>query len=187
MPRRKNVSLLDERIDAIVEGTSTRTSVVLFLFHFIPDEFQLLLRADVEKMIALEKEERQFKEENIRLQRRLLLEQERRENLGRQLSESESSLEMEDERYYWSNHSQSAPESPSAPAGNKLSQKTENERLFCYYLDVDASSQSNYSCICNRKVVYDSTVSFAGISTSTRHQIMDIVKEQDLYHQVSEH
>jgi hypothetical protein len=29
-----------------------------------------------------------------------LLEQERRENLGRQLSESESSLEMEDERYW---------------------------------------------------------------------------------------
>ena len=52
-------------------------------------------------MAALEKEERQIKEENIRLQRRLLLEQERRENLGRQLSESESSLEMEDERYYY--------------------------------------------------------------------------------------
>ncbi|XP_028402179.1 coiled-coil domain-containing protein 6-like isoform X1 [Dendronephthya gigantea] len=54
----------------------------------------------VEKMAALEKEERQIKEENIRLQRRLLLEQERRENLGRQLSESESSLEMEDERHF---------------------------------------------------------------------------------------
>ncbi|XP_046862165.1 coiled-coil domain-containing protein 6-like isoform X1 [Xenia sp. Carnegie-2017] len=53
-----------------------------------------------EKMAALEKEERQIKEENIRLQRRLLLEQERRENLGRQLSESESSLEMEDERHF---------------------------------------------------------------------------------------
>lgn len=60
---------------------------------------KLLFRTDVERMAALEKEERQIKEENIRLQRRLLLEQERRENLGRQLSESESSLEMEDERY----------------------------------------------------------------------------------------
>ena len=58
-----------------------------------------LHNADAEKMAALEREERQIKEENIRLQRRLLLEQERRENLGRQLSESESSLEMEDERY----------------------------------------------------------------------------------------
>lgn len=55
--------------------------------------------SDAQKMAALEREERQIKEENIRLQRRLLLEQERRENLGRQLSESESSLEMEDERY----------------------------------------------------------------------------------------
>ena len=61
--------------------------------------FMNLLNVDAEKMAALEREERQIKEENIRLQRRLLLEQERRENLGRQLSESESSLEMEDERY----------------------------------------------------------------------------------------
>ena len=61
--------------------------------------FTYLRNADAEKMAALEREERQIKEENIRLQRRLLLEQERRENLGRQLSESESSLEMEDERY----------------------------------------------------------------------------------------
>lgn len=50
-------------------------------------------------MAALEKEEKHIKEENLRLQRRLLLEQERKENLGRQLSESESSLEMEDERF----------------------------------------------------------------------------------------
>lgn len=50
-------------------------------------------------MAALVKEENHIKEENVRLQRRLLLEQERRENLGRQLSESESSLEMDDERY----------------------------------------------------------------------------------------
>ena len=61
--------------------------------------FMNLSNVDAEKMAALEREERQIKEENIRLQRRLLLEQERRENLGRQLSESESSLEMEDERY----------------------------------------------------------------------------------------
>lgn len=61
--------------------------------------FVNLLNVDAEKMAAFEREERQIKEENIRLQRRLLLEQERRENLGRQLSESESSLEMEDERY----------------------------------------------------------------------------------------
>ncbi|XP_032228620.1 coiled-coil domain-containing protein 6 isoform X3 [Nematostella vectensis] len=52
-----------------------------------------------EKMEAYAKEERQTKEENIRLQRKLLREMERREALSRQLSESESSLEMDDERY----------------------------------------------------------------------------------------
>ena len=50
-------------------------------------------------MAAYAKEERHIKEENIRLQRKLLREMERREALSRQLSESESSLEMDDERY----------------------------------------------------------------------------------------
>lgn len=45
-------------------------------------------------------EERQIREENLRLQRRLQLEMERREQLCRHLSESESSLEMEDERHF---------------------------------------------------------------------------------------
>lgn len=42
-------------------------------------------------------EETKLREENIRLQKQLLLERERREALSRQLSESESSLEMDDE------------------------------------------------------------------------------------------
>ena len=41
-----------------------------------------------------------LKEENLRLQRRLLRETERREQLSRQLSESESSLEMDEERQF---------------------------------------------------------------------------------------
>lgn len=45
-------------------------------------------------------EERQIREENLRLQRRLQLEMDRRESLCRHLSESESSLEMEDERHF---------------------------------------------------------------------------------------
>jgi len=53
---------------------------------------------DREKIQALEGEERNLKEENVRLQRKLLREMERREALSRQLSESESSLEMDDER-----------------------------------------------------------------------------------------
>lgn len=40
-----------------------------------------------------------MREENIRLQRKLQREMERREALCRQLSESESSLEMDDERW----------------------------------------------------------------------------------------
>jgi len=54
--------------------------------------------AGKEKLSQITEEERALKEENVRLQRRLLRETERREQLTRQLSESESSLEMEDER-----------------------------------------------------------------------------------------
>jgi len=52
------------------------------------------------KMAAYAKEEQEIREENLRLQRRLQLEMERREALCRHLSESESSLEMEEERAY---------------------------------------------------------------------------------------
>ncbi|XP_047145168.1 coiled-coil domain-containing protein 6 isoform X1 [Hydra vulgaris] len=51
-------------------------------------------------MSKFEEEENQLKEENVRLQRKLLLEMERREQLSRQLSESESSLEMDEERHF---------------------------------------------------------------------------------------
>ena len=52
------------------------------------------------KMAEYAKEEKETKDENLRLQRRLQLEVERREALCRQLSESESSIEMEEERAY---------------------------------------------------------------------------------------
>lgn len=81
------------------------------------------LASDAQKMAALEREERQIKEENIRLQRRLLLEQERRENLGRQLSESESSLEMEDERYLGNSYSTSDKHSNSSTKEISVIQK----------------------------------------------------------------
>lgn len=51
-----------------------------------------------QKTSELEKEEKHIREENLRLQRKLQLEMERREALCRHLSESESSLEMEEER-----------------------------------------------------------------------------------------
>lgn len=55
---------------------------------------------DTEKRAQYIEEERHMREENIRLQRKLQREVERREALCRQLSESESSLEMDDERYH---------------------------------------------------------------------------------------
>lgn len=54
--------------------------------------------SDSEKMAQYLEEERHMREENLRLQRKLQREMERREALCRQLSESESSLEMDDER-----------------------------------------------------------------------------------------
>jgi len=50
------------------------------------------------KMREYTQEEKHVREENLRLQRKLQLEMERREALCRHLSESESSLEMEEER-----------------------------------------------------------------------------------------
>lgn len=62
-----------------------------------------LLTIQVEQQEKLHKyanEEKQIREENLRLQRKLQLEVERREALCRQLSESETSLEIEDERHF---------------------------------------------------------------------------------------
>ncbi len=57
-----------------------------------------ILPLDLDKIQQIVEEERALKEENVKLQRRLQREKQRREDLTRQLSESESSLEMEDER-----------------------------------------------------------------------------------------
>ncbi|KAF6772406.1 hypothetical protein AHF37_08858 [Paragonimus kellicotti] len=62
---------------------------------------RLLERQEAEnasRMPLYESEERSAAEENRRLRKLLQVEKERREALSRQLSESESSLEMEDER-----------------------------------------------------------------------------------------
>lgn len=57
-------------------------------------------RESLEKTQHFAQEERHIREENMRLQRKLQLEVERREALCRHLSESESSLEMEEERIF---------------------------------------------------------------------------------------
>lgn len=53
-----------------------------------------------ENMAKLAREEKVMRDENVRLQRRLQMEVDRREALCRHLSESESSLEMDDERHF---------------------------------------------------------------------------------------
>lgn len=53
-----------------------------------------------QKMQQSAQEEKSIREENMRLQRKLQAEVERREALCRHLSESESSLEMDEERFY---------------------------------------------------------------------------------------
>jgi coiled-coil domain-containing protein 6 len=58
-----------------------------------------LIVADKQKMEKLVAEEHKIRVENLRLQRTLQLEVEWHEQLCRQLSESESSLEMDYERY----------------------------------------------------------------------------------------
>ena len=56
-------------------------------------------RLDKETMDRYAEEERHIRQENVRLQRKLQMEIERREQLFRRLSESESSMEMDEERY----------------------------------------------------------------------------------------
>jgi coiled-coil domain-containing protein 6 len=57
-------------------------------------------KESLEKSAHFAQEEKCIREENMRLQRKLQLEVERREALCRHLSESESSLEMEEERIF---------------------------------------------------------------------------------------
>jgi len=57
------------------------------------------LAVDQESMERYAEEERQIRQENIRLQRKLQMEIERREQLCRRLSESESTIEMDEERW----------------------------------------------------------------------------------------
>jgi len=69
------------------------------------------------KMNLIMSEERSLREENTRLHRQLLLETERREALSRQLSESESSLEMDEEGRHNVDSLREFPHSSSALAG----------------------------------------------------------------------
>ncbi|XP_030570842.1 coiled-coil domain-containing protein 6 [Drosophila novamexicana] len=79
----------------------------------------LRLRAN---LATAQKEEKSIREENARLQRKLKQEVERREALCRHLSESESSLEMDEERFYNENLMAGGP--TAAAAVNAQRQRT---------------------------------------------------------------
>ena len=70
-----------------------------------------------EKTQQFAHEEKCIRDENKRLQRKLQQEVERREALSRHLSESESSLEFEDERLFNENVSALASQRPISPGG----------------------------------------------------------------------
>ncbi|XP_053662657.1 coiled-coil domain-containing protein 6 [Anopheles marshallii] len=70
-----------------------------------------------EKTQQFAHDEKCIREENKRLQRKLQQEVERREALSRHLSESESSLEFEDERLFNENVSALASQRPISPGG----------------------------------------------------------------------
>lgn len=81
-------------------------------------QLHLAQQEHTEKMAQYINEEKQIREENIRLQRKLQMEVERREALCRHLSESESSLEMDEERHFneMTSHGQSVrPRTVSSP------------------------------------------------------------------------
>lgn len=73
------------------------------------------LVSGAEKIAQLSQEEKQIKEENLRLQRKLQMEVERREQLCRHLSESESSLEMDEERIFNEGHCVARGRAVSSP------------------------------------------------------------------------
>eukprot|EP00112_Aurelia_sp_Birch-Aquarium-sp1_P025784 Seg878.8 transcript_id=Seg878.8/GoldUCD/mRNA.D3Y31 product="Coiled-coil domain-containing protein 6" protein_id=Seg878.8/GoldUCD/D3Y31 len=92
-----------------VDDLSLNVSVLREEVSTLRDQLRNASVSYNKKMMEFEKEEHQLKEENIRLQRKLFLEMERREALSRQLSESESSLEMDEERHFNELAAQGAP------------------------------------------------------------------------------
>lgn len=100
-----------------------------------------------ENMAKLVREEQVIREENVRLQRRLQMEVDRREALCRHLSESESSLEMDDERHF---NESSRVRTISSPvpgyAANTSSNNPSNNYAVSYifFLNLDLISSFNW-------------------------------------------
>ncbi|KTG00872.1 hypothetical protein cypCar_00023883 [Cyprinus carpio] len=113
---KRPVQILQEKLDQPVSAPPSPRDISMEIdspenmmrhIRFLKSEVERLKKnlrtADIqhtEKRAQYIEEERHMREENIRLQRKLQREVEHREALCRQLSESESSLEMDDERYF---------------------------------------------------------------------------------------
>lgn len=89
-------------------------------------------RESIEKTQHFAQEERHIREENMRLQRKLQLEVERREALCRHLSESESSLEMEEERIFNENVGLARTRTISSPVPHSPSSSRPLSPTRCY-------------------------------------------------------
>lgn len=89
-------------------------------------------RESFEKTQHYAQEERHIREENVRLQRKLQLEVERREALCRHLSESESSLEMEEERIFNENVGLARTRTISSPIPHSPSSSRPLSPTRCY-------------------------------------------------------
>ncbi|XP_013782493.1 coiled-coil domain-containing protein 6-like [Limulus polyphemus] len=107
--------MLQEKLDQPVSAPAsprdinngdTAANLTLYVQHLRNEVAKLkmqLLNAQQEyseKMAQFAMDEKQVREENVRLQQKLQMEMERREALCRHLSESESSLEMDEERHF---------------------------------------------------------------------------------------
>lgn len=93
----------------------------LVTYDFKISNYTLCISSDREKIRAVVGEEKALREENLRLQRRLVREVERREAISRQLSESESSLEMEDERIFNERCRHTSSPTPYSPSPTRRS------------------------------------------------------------------
>ena len=91
-----HVKTLKQEVEKLRKQLAKSSEDRKYLDYNIP--YYMINIPDTSQMKSMENEEKSLREENLRLQRKLHMEVERREALHRHLSESETSLEMEEER-----------------------------------------------------------------------------------------
>lgn len=116
-------------------------------------------------MSKYESEESTLREENVRLQRKLLLEMERREQLSRQLSESESSLEMDDERHF-NEAAHSSSGFRDRAISSPIPYPTHRPKSPCVGIHTNTTHTNNYSAFNPPSPLGTSRMSSAASSTT---------------------